>query len=269
MNPETHRPQIEQALRLLESHAFDVKPLWLDLAARTSRWEGGTPGEDDVRYVLPTWPPDTATHFVAGQPQVMGVSVLWPGFSYTLTLGQRSILRDTYGLTPTQTVTCAWVESWPGTQHPRTLRLVSDIHVDPRNRRHVLVSCVIKDVGRFFKDAAELDTADRAERRFGLAESSLTLGRLFTLESEERWAIEDLTGVKVVSKVEVTGVSPDRFVVMCQKTGNVAKVPKAEFFKLVDEYIALHKTSSTRVKRSRSDKAVTSLLEVMKELELG
>lgn len=266
MNPEQHRPAIETALRVLESHGFDVKALWRELSTRQSTWERGTPSEDDVRYTLPATQPDLVSHLIDGKNATLEVARLWNGYSYTLTPGQRSILRDTYGLTPTQTVTVAWVEPWPGTQHPRVMKLTSDLHVDPRNRKHVLVSAVINDVGTFFRNAQELDEADRAERRFGLTESSIELGRIFTLTSNERWAVEDLTGVKVVSKVEITNVSADRFTVLCQKTGNQAKVERKAFFETVAEYERLHESTKPRSKRSATTQSAMSLEAMLKEL---
>lgn len=266
MSPEQHRPHIEAALRVLEGHGFDVKSLWRELATRVSTWERGTPSEDDVRYTLPSVQPDLLNHLVDGAKQTLSPSVMWNGYSYTLTPGQRSILRDTYGLTPTQTVTVAWVEAWPGTQHPRVMKLTSDLHVDPRNRRHVLVSAVINDVGTFFKNAMELDEAERSERRFGLSESSLELGRIFTLTSEERWAVEDLTGVKIASRVEITNVSTERFTVLCQKTGNQAKVERGAYFSTVAEYERLHEGTKPR-RKTTTERSAMSFEAMLKSLE--
>lgn len=267
MNPEQHRPQIEGALRTLESHGFDVKALWRELSTRVSTWERGTPSEDDTRYTLPSVQPDLLNHLIDGRNQDLHPSVMWNGYSYTLSPGQRSILRDTYGLTPTQTVTVAWVEAWPGTQYPRVMKLTSDLHIDPRNRKHVLVSAVINDVGTFFKTAAELDDAERTERRFGLTESSLEIGRIFTLTSEERWAVEDTTGVKIASKVEVTTVSSEAFTVLCQRTGNTARVARKAFFDTVAEYERLHESKPKRRTSSATDRAAMTMEAMLKSLE--
>lgn len=239
---EQHRPRIETVLRELDAHGFDTKALWRELSTRVAVHERGTPSEADLRYTCPTVAPDLATHFSeGGVPQELSAGVMWAGYSYTLTPGQRAVLRDTYGLTPTQTVTVDYIEPWPGTQHPRNVKLRSDIHVDPRHRRHVLTQCVIRDVATFFADAQEHDNAQSASAtNRQLVNETLTLDKVYNLTSEDVWAIEDITGVKVSRTVELTNLSTERFVVMCQKTGNVAKVPRAEFFTTVAEYEKLY-----------------------------
>ena len=265
---EQNRQKIESALRLLEGSGFDVKQLWRDLTTRTSEYERGEPSEDDRRYKLPLIPPKTEDHFDGSEPQVLSPSVLWVGFSYTLTPGQRAWLRETCSLTPTRTVTIGWVETWPNTQHPRAMLVRSDIHIDPKYRKHILVDVVVREVGKFFRESAERDAENERERHFGITESSLQLGHLFDLESEEKWAIEDITGVRVSARVEVTGVSSDRFVVTCMKTGNVAKVPRKEFFETAREYERLY--SETKGKKGRRSQPVPQeLMELVKQLEEG
>lgn len=265
---EQHRPAIEAALRVLDSHAFDTKALWRELSTRIAVHERGTPGEADLKYTCPTVAPDITTHFVDGEPQVLDAGCMWGGYSYSLTPGQRSVLRDTYGMTPTQTVTVEWVELWPGTQHPRTMKLKSDIHIDPRNRKHVLTSCVIRDVAAFFTTALRLDNAEDASKtKRNLVDETLTLDKVYALASEDVWAIEDLTGVRVSKTVELTNLSADRFVVVCMKTGNVAKVPRKEFFTTVAEYERLY--ADTKVKRaSKAQREQQSLENMLKSLGL-
>ena len=269
MNPELNRPIVEQALRVLDTHAetygFDTKPLWHALTHALSSWDNGTPSPDDFRYVLPSTPPDIVSHFVNGKPQELAVGCLAVGYSYTLTPGQRSILRDTYGLTPTQTVTCTYLETWPASAHPRVLKLQSDLHVDPRNRKHILVSAVIHNVGTFFKNAAELDAEDRVEQKFSFSRATASVGRLFTIESEEKWALEDLSGVKDISKkIELVKLHDDGATVMCMKTGKQVRVKWADYEPLVQEYITLHKT--TKRKRSTSDSDARTLQQMIDSL---
>lgn len=268
MNPEQHRPVVESVLRVLDTHAetfgFDTKPLWHALTMSQRKWEEGVPTEEDMRYVLPTVPPDVATHFVDGTPQELGAAVLWVGYSYTLTPGQRSLLRDTYGMTPTQTVTVERVEAFTGTQFARVMKLRSDMHVDPKNRRHVLISATINNVAEFFRVARELD--DVKEQVFGgvwgITESNLTLGKLFDLQSEERWAVEDITGVKMGKRVEMERVTPEHFNIIDVKTGSRARVPRDTFFPLVEEYAKLHRVSKPR-SAQREVQSLTSMLESM------
>jgi hypothetical protein len=231
----------EASLRQLEAQGFDVKHLWRDLSERIAAHEGGKPTVDDIRYTLPFVAPVIATHFEGAAPQELHPSALWKGYSYSLSPAQRAILRETYGLTPTKTVTLEWVELWPATQHPRSMCIRSDMHVDPRNRKHVLCRAVIREVGTFFRTAAELDAQDKDKSTAALTESALTVGRNITLESVDRWAIEDLTGVKVGNKVSITFVDAERFHVECPKNRNTAKVSRSEFFKTVAEYATLYK----------------------------
>lgn len=266
MSVESHRAASAAALRHLEAQGFDVKSLWRDLSERTALHERGTPTEDDLRYAVPSAQPTLAAHFDGAQPQLLEASALWKGYSYTLSPAQRGILRETYGLTPTKTVTLEWVETWPGTQHPRAMCLRSDLHVDPRNRKHVLSRAVIREVGTFFRTAAELDSQEVTKSTASLTESALTVGRILTLESVDRWAIEDITGVKVGTKVEVTFVDATRFFVECPKNHNTAKVPRGEFFATVAEYATLYKDD--RAPRARSAQPTPSLDTLIASLNL-
>lgn len=269
MNPETHRQRTEDALRHLESHGFDVKALWVDLSTRIAAWESGTPSDDDKRYTLPLVAPAITDHLGEGRNQLLSPEALWPGYSYQLSPGQRAILRETYGLTPTQTITVLLIDRWPGTQHPRSMTLKSDLHVDPRQRRHVLTSCVVREVGTFFRLAREKDEQEELKKVTHLVPETLEVGRVITLESDDRWAIADITGVKLGTKVEVTGVSADRFVLSdVSPAGNTAKVPRAEFFTLVKEYAALHEADRAPKGRRTSSPATPSLDALIASLDL-
>lgn len=264
-DPQDLNSLIESALRVLGRAGYDTAVIAREHAERMKNVERGDPSPEDFRYALPQVPPKTEEHFIDGRPQDLAVSVMWPGFSYSLTPGQRAVLRDTYGMTPSQTGTVAWVEKWEGTVHARSFKLTADVHVDPRRRTHVLSSVVIRKVGEFFKSAAERDDELRKERRFGVSPSALELGRLFDLETEERWAVEDLTGVKVQRRVEITGIGPETFVVCCEKTGNVAKVPREKFFATVAEY---EKAYAELRRRASTEKFGQAFEDVMKDLGL-
>lgn len=264
-----HQQEVEGALRLLEAHAFasvHVKALWRELTERVGEAERGVPGEDDVRYVLPEVAPTILEHFLEGGNPVLDMAKAWNGFSYSLTPGMRGLLRDLYELTPTQTVTLAWVEPWPGTRHPYRMKLVSDIHVDPRLRKHVLTEVVVNKVGEFFRLAAERD-AELKDRVAPLGEAMLVVGRIVKLASEYRWACEDLCGVKVGDKCEVIATSKERFSLACLKTGNVANVPRNEFFETAEEYVKAYAVPKTRKPRAtvvdvtpELDKLIASLM---------
>lgn len=265
INPNLNREAVESALRTLEANLFDVKALWREHAQRLASWDTGAPDADDMRYVLPAAPPRLEDHLRDGANSEMSANVLWDGFSYTLTPGQRAWLRDNYDLTPTETVTAVWIERWPGTVHPRAMRIDSDLHV-PASRKHVLKSVVIRNVGRFFRESEERDAAERKERVFAITPTSLDLGRLFNLESVERWAVEDITGVKVQSRVEVVAKTETHFRLVCFKTGNQANVPRSEYFPLVEEYAKLH--NSPRKRRSAPFGPTPGIDEILKSMGL-
>jgi len=159
-----HKDRIETALRYLESHGLPVGPLWAEHDARIRAFDTAEATDLDKKYELPVDQPTIPEHFLDGKPQVLDANHAWPGYSYSLTPGQRAWLRDNYGLTPTATVTITGIARWPGTRHPQMISLRSDIHVDPRQRKHVLVEAVIREPGRFFTESAAHDAKLEAAR---------------------------------------------------------------------------------------------------------
>jgi hypothetical protein len=242
------------ALRTLEALGFDVKEQWRELTLRQEAQERGVPTEDDRRYELPLVAPSTESHLKGGN-EVLDPSRLWNGMSYKTTPGQRGILRDLYELPPSQTVTVKWVEPWPGTRHPYRMTIVVDIHV-PFGKR---AQCSITEVGKFFRMAAERDEELRGDGALEIAHA-LTLGEIAKLESEERWAIADLSGVKVEKKVEVIRSSDESFTVVCMFTGNKATVNRKEFFTTVNEYIKLHRPKKKREAKFDATPALDELI---------
>jgi hypothetical protein len=238
----------QSALRTLEALGFDVKEQWRELTLRQEAQDRGTPTADDARYELPLVAPSTESHLKGGN-EVLDPSRLWNGMSYTLSPGMRGILRDLYELTPTQTVTVAWVEPWPGTRHPYRMCLRSDEHVDPRRRKHVLTQVVVNEVGKFFRMSAERDAADvDSKSNTELVETALTVGRIINLCNEDRWAIADICGVKVLKQVEVLRVNAESVTFLCLKSGNKATLPRAELLATVAEYVKLYKVSNPRTR---------------------
>lgn len=254
MNPlSVSQQKTEEALRHLESQGFEVKQLWRELTARGEARADEAPPPEDCVHCLPKEAPQIESHFVDGVAEVLQVSKLWEGYSYSLTAGQRELLREMYGMTPSQTVTVTWIEKWPHSDWLRSLRIQSDVHVDPRLRRHLFTAVVIKTTGKFFAEAERLDNVEVVKLRSFLDETSLAVGKVFNLEPEEKWAIEDLSGVKVQAKIEVTMVSPETFTVQDTKTGNIATVNREVYFKTVEEYFTAYKEDRKTVgKKSRA-----------------
>ena len=154
-----HKEKVESTLRWLHSLGLDTSTLWQQHEALIQLADTETIHPLDTLYELPADRPSVLDHFIDGRPEPLVPSKCWAGYSYSLSPGQRGWLRDVYGLTPTATVTVHEVSPWPGTRHPRMIHLRSDLHVDPRNRRHVLVSAVIREPGKFWSESAERDAA--------------------------------------------------------------------------------------------------------------
>lgn len=192
---------VEQYLRSLDAYGFDTKPLWRELASRVESYEAGTPGMEDVKYTCPLVPPSITEHLEGGKPQVLHPAVMWQGYHYMLSPGQRQYFREVLGMTPAQTVTIAWVELWKGTQHPRSFKVVSDEHVDPRLRRHTLTEVVIRNAGEFFTKAYEFEAETAKPDKRELNKMTLSLGFTYDLETYQKWVIEDLGDVKLPSRV--------------------------------------------------------------------
>lgn len=161
--------RITSSILYLEGEAFDCSALRAQLASMTACHEAQQPTARDMLYAMPANAPTISEHLQSGSNPTFTAGRLWSGYSYELTPGQRAILREAYGMTPTQTVTITDIETWKGTRFLRSFKLTSDIHTDPRNRRHVLTSCIIRDAGAFLHSAAELDAKKEAEAVEGAA----------------------------------------------------------------------------------------------------
>jgi hypothetical protein len=116
-------------------------------------------GEEDRKYTV--LEQGSLTEHL--ESQVLEPARMVMGRSYVLTPGQRAVLREWYGLTPTRTITLQEVALWPGTRHPRRVIIRSDEHVHS-GRRHVLVSATIDRPGQFFTAAWEKDQELRDQK---------------------------------------------------------------------------------------------------------
>lgn len=239
----TERERAETHLRGLESLGFDVKGAWRELTTRVDAYELGTPGDLDLRYTCPATIPSINGHFVPGsglRPTELSAHVLWTGYHYTLTPGQRKWFREFTGMTPAQTVTVAWLELWPGTLHPRAFKLVSDLHVDPRHRKHVITEWVVREPGSFFTTSTAFDNEVPAEKTL-----SLHVGDCKNWSSVHKWAVEDLAGVKLKGDVGISFVD-NTSIHFTDESGRLAKVDRDEFLATVADYDRLHKDKPAR-----------------------
>lgn len=131
----------------------------------------------------------------------------------------------------------------------------------------MLTQVVINKVGEFFRLAAELD--DELKNDGSLAvEKALVLGDIAKLKTEERWAIADLCGVKVETKVEIVRSSDESFTVVCLKTGNKATVDRKEFFATSGEYLKMNALPRRNSKSKKAFDVTPALDELIKGLSL-
>jgi hypothetical protein len=96
------------------------------------------------------------------------------GMAYSLTPGQRDVIRDRFNMTPAplvEVIECAMYEDGV---HIRRVTLKSCEHVDPR-RRAVMTKFSIDAWGQFCADAKQRD-ADREEAKAGGQAESETTG---------------------------------------------------------------------------------------------
>lgn len=99
-----------------------------------------------------------------GIPSTIALNNLVSGYSYTLSPGQREWMRRHYDMTPSEVIVVTEVECWPETRTLRSFKLESMVHVDPRNRKHVLTQARVTEGWRFFMESAVID-AEREESR--------------------------------------------------------------------------------------------------------
>ncbi len=258
------RETYESALRTLEGGNFEVKELWRELTRRVEDHERGVIDPDDLPYHVPSVPPSIVDMFGdAGDGMVVstaGVAVipgrngqdrlpaclaphlLWKGYHYTLTPGQRKWFRESAGMPPSRTVTIQWLEVWPGTDHPRSFRVESDVHVDPRHRAHVIREFHVKNAGRFFREAQVYDNEEAKPVKFVLNSLTANVGGYYILTSEQKWAVEDLVDVKMKKDCQITKLSDTAitFEWFEEKQACRVTVAREEFFRHAEELTALY-----------------------------
>lgn len=273
------------AITVLASLGYDTSSLTSELTKRELAEEHGVPSEWDLRYTLPDAPPSLGSHFenekllIAGlskeqklvyrekivqKPQELAPHVMWMGYHYSLTPGQRRWFREFTGMTPSATVTVSWVESWKGTKHPRSFKVVSDQHVDPRLRRHTIVEMVIRDAGKFFSQANEFDMEEVSTKVL-----SLHVGPVNTWSSRYTWAVKDMTGITLGDKdyrVDIIFVDNTN-ITFTDAKNRTATVDRDEFLATVADYERLYDKKVTKAKTPKS--TVSNVADLMAELERG
>jgi hypothetical protein len=261
--------RVFNALSTLDFYKYDTKELWRAFEARTKAKDTGLPTEDQLRYTTPTAPPSLAGHVVDGMPQPISAHVIWKGYHYSLTPGQRRWFRENEDMTPARTVTVVWVECWPGTNALKAFKIESDLHVDPQHRMHVLTAYVIRNATRFFDESAKYDREEVDANTL-----SLTIGKVNVWNARHAWAVKDMTNRKLIGQVSIVFLD-DQQIDFQDTAGNHIAVDRKTFLSTVADYVRLYDTDSLGRRipggkaktRSTNVKGGTTIEDLMKEMQ--
>ena len=181
-------PQIETAIRILESFGYEIQPLWTEHHAWLQHYDTRTPTDHDSTWATRNAAPASIeAHFVQvlkhpiyGDdpsngpigweeekqygPVLFSAADCFTDRQFTLTGGMRDVLRQAHGLTPTKVVVVTNAVVFPGTNILSQFTIKSALHVDPKQRRHVLIEAVISPAAKFFEQASRLDKAREEEK---------------------------------------------------------------------------------------------------------
>jgi hypothetical protein len=152
-------PTIEQALKTLEAFGYDASSVWSQHNAWLVQLDERAPTDHDARWAKRNKEPSAlADHFDKnGVPEVLSAANAFKDRHYSLSPGQRDVLRNRYGLTPAKTIILTDVALFPGTNIIWSVNIRSAEHIDITRRRHVLAAAVIAPVAKFFDDAQARD----------------------------------------------------------------------------------------------------------------
>jgi len=152
-------PSLLSALLLLEKAGLDISTPRKQLFEKKRLEELSTPSDLELMYPLLT-PKSWLNHFENGSDvPYLSNTTIRDGGQFRLSPDQKAILRELYGLTPTNTVTVSNLELYPpladGRVCIRSFTLHSAIHVDWKVRKHVLSKASIGgkalSVGEFLR----------------------------------------------------------------------------------------------------------------------
>jgi hypothetical protein len=178
--------QIETALRILESQGYDTSSIWAEHNAWLLTLDQQQPTERDHAWARRAPAPSTIDEL----PEQLTAAKCHAGRQFTLSPGQRDVLRTRFGLTPTKVVEVVNVAVYPNDATLMwSVTLRSAEHVDPRRRKHVLNEVVLVPVSEFFEQAAARDK----EREEQAAEQAEKTGKPTRVKSVTSLALAYLT----------------------------------------------------------------------------
>lgn len=154
---------IERALHVLTSHGYATAALWAEHNHWLETVDLGPITEDDRHWATQLPEPSSIEQHVAnGTFEVLSAARCHVGRHYTLSPGQREVIREIAEMTPTKEVIVTNVTLFPDEDVIRSFTIRSTEHIDPR-RRHVAREVVITPAWKFFASAATKDK-EREER---------------------------------------------------------------------------------------------------------
>lgn len=171
-------PTIEQAMKTLSAFGYDVSTVWTQHNTWLATLDERAPDDVDRQFGQRRKEPSSIEeHFQAkaseknaqgdkqhnNEPELLSAANCFKDRHYTLTPGQRDVLRNRYGLTPAQHIIVTDVALFKGTNIIWSVTIKSAEHIDPRRRRHVLHAACIAPAAKFFADGIAQDKEREAE----------------------------------------------------------------------------------------------------------
>lgn len=166
-------PQIERALHLLTTMGYDTGELWREHNMWLALYDERKPTARDVAWAKRNAAPAELT----AELPTLSAAQCFGDRQFLLTPGQRDILRDKFGLTPTKVVVVQNVALFKDSVLVSGFTLKSAEHVDPRLRTKVLNSVYIHNAAEFFELGHLKDKEREAAREEADAEKVKAGGR--------------------------------------------------------------------------------------------
>ena len=145
---------IRASIAVLETYKLPVGNVVAALQERLDEAQR-QPTVEDMRWPLDV-PVFITDHLSLGNDRPTLSCRVEVGRAYALTSGQRSVIREHYGMTPAQLVEVTEVGMFVGTKYIKRVTLQSCEHVDLA-RRHIVKRLVIDDWGHFCELAKASD----------------------------------------------------------------------------------------------------------------
>lgn len=170
------------AIRLLASLDYDLTDIYRQHEVKRVEHETGQPTDLDLKYQLQV-PKSWISHFE--EVPILGVGTIRIDAQFRLSPGQRKVLKDMAGLTPTRTITVTDLDLYPNTTAVRTLTIRSNVHIPEHQRKHVLVKWTITSFGDFMQRAYDAEVEIEAVKVAEAKEKSPSKKTIKTLTVEE------------------------------------------------------------------------------------